>query len=353
MSKKSIAAVVLAVLGVACFFGWPFHSSPQDSPLEAREAVEQRGAAASEKNVDLEGRTAHPDRTIAIPGLANDAKPLVMSYIPSGEFMMGSPPDETGRTEDEGPQHRVNITRPFWMGKYEITNAQFDAFVKATAYITTAEKDGVGIGWDTTQKKWAAVGGVTWRKPGFPWEPEGRLGDLPVVMVSWDDATAFCKWLSGVAGETIALPTEAQWEYACRAGGTTQYWWGDSQQSACQFANVFNQENKGKWINWDAFPCSDGYVGLAPVGSFQPNAFGLHDTTGNVYEWCADWYDEGYYALSPKEDPAGSAAGSDRVSRGGGWGGGPVISRSAGRGWGAPGSGGSLGFRLAASPAVR
>ena len=355
MSKKAIAAVVLAVLGVAWFFGWPFHSSPQDSPLEAREAVEQRGAAASEKNVDLEGRKAHPDRTIAIPGLANDAKPLVMSYIPSGEFMMGSPPGETGRQEDEGPQHRVNITRSFWMGKYEITNAQFEAFVKATGFITTAEKVGSGFGWDATQKTWDMVKGVTWRKPGFPWEPEGRSGDLPVVMVSWDDATAFCKWLSGVAGETIALPTEAQWEYACRAGSTTQYGWGDSQQSACQFANVFNQENKGKWgLNWDGFPCSDGYVGLSPVGSFDPNAFGLHDTTGNVSEWCADWYDEGYYASSPKDDPAGPAGGSLRVGRGGGWYGVPVLCRSAFRCGGTPDYRDyGLGFRLVASPAGR
>jgi formylglycine-generating enzyme required for sulfatase activity len=311
-------------------------------------------ARGERKRIETE-RAANPDRSVAIPGLANDAKPFVLSYIPSGKFMMGSPSNETGRQEDEGPRHRVNITRPFWMGKHEVTNAQFEAFVKATSYVTTAEKAGGGFGWDVTKKGWGSVKGVTWRKPGFPWEPEGRSGDLPVVMVSWDDATAFCKWLSGVAGETIGLPTEAQWEYACRAGGTTQYWWGDSQQSACQFANVFNQENKGKWgMNWDAFPCSDGYVGLASVGSFQPNAFGLHDTTGNVWEWCADWYDEGYYASSPKDDPAGPAAGSYRVNRGGGGAGAPVFCRSALRGRCTPvDRDNNLGFRLAASPAVR
>jgi len=311
-------------------------------------------ARGKRKRVETEG-AVHPDRTIALPGLTNDAKPFVLSYIPSGKFMMGSPSNETGRFEEEGPGHRVNITRPFWMGKYEITNAQFEAFVKATGYITTAENVGSGVSWDATQEKWGSVEGVTSRKPGFPWEPEGSWGDLPVVQVSWKDATAFCKWLSGVAGETVALPTEAQWEYACRAGSTTQYWWGDSGQSACQFANVFNLENKDKWaMNWDAFACSDGYVGLSPVGSFQSNAFGLHDTTGNVWEWCADWYDAGYYASSPEDDPVGPATGSTRVFRGGCWSGVPGSCRSAFRGRNAPNNRShSLGFRLAAFPAVQ
>lgn len=316
-------------------------------------------------------RKDNPDRVVDIPGLGDNSKRLEMSYIPSGKFMMGSPADEEGRGDDEG-RHRVYITRPFWLGKHEITNGQFNAFVKATGYVTAAEKEGSGFGWDAQKRSFGEIKGISWRNPGFPWDPEGKAAfdawykpdvpwnpekeswfNLPVVMVSWFDATAFCEWLSGISGEKFGLPTEAQWEYASRAGSTGLYWWGDSTTQACQYANVFNQKNKGKWgMNWDGFPCDDGYEGLSPVGAFGANPFGLYDVTGNVWEWCADWYETNYYGSSPKEDPQGPANGAMRVYRGGSWCYYPEMCRLAYRFRDGPGIRCYLlGFRLAVSPA--
>ena len=138
--------------------------------------------------------------------------------------------------------------------------------------------------------------------------------------VSWNDAVAFCEWLGRKEGETYLLPTEAQWEYACRAGSTTRYYSGDDSETLAQVGNVGDASAKAKFSNWtEAIAASDGYVFTAPVGSFRPNAFGLCDMHGNVWEWCADLYGEKYYRESTVDDPPGPTSGSLRVSRGGSW----------------------------------
>jgi formylglycine-generating enzyme required for sulfatase activity len=178
----------------------------------------------------------------------------------------------------------------------------------------------------------------------------------PVENVSWDDAMEFCKKLSAKTGKKVTLPTEAQWEYACRAGTTTAYYTGDELRKGQ--ANAAISSKPGIWdkpMEWvrKFFPAKAKTVETTPVGSFPSNGFGLYDMHGNIWEWCADWYGEDYYAKSPKTDPQGPNTGDRRVLRGGSWGVSPWDCRSAYRGWYAPDyRGRSLGFRVAVSPGL-
>ena len=141
-----------------------------------------------------------------------------------------------------------------------------------------------------------------------------------MVNVSWNDAVAFCQWLSRKEGKTYRLPTEAEWEYACRAGTTTLYYSGDEPETLAQVGNVRDAKAKAKFADWTStIKASDGFVFTAPVGKFRSNAFGLFDMHGNACQWCADWYDAAYYAASPTDDPQGPHSGSDRAFRGGSW----------------------------------
>ena len=184
----------------------------------------------------------------------------------------------------------------------------------------------------------------SWRKAELDQNDEH-----PVVNVSWNDAEAFCAWLSKKEGKTYRLPTEAEWEYACRAGTTTRYWSGDDPETLAKTDNVadaaLNEFLSTKW----SIKGRDGYVGTSPVGSFRANAFELYDMHGNAFQWCADWFsekDKGY-AASPATDPTGPDSGDAHILRGGSWGG-PTIARSAERGGGAPDYQDSrTGFRVA------
>jgi formylglycine-generating enzyme required for sulfatase activity len=194
--------------------------------------------------------------------LGNGVK-LEMILIPAGEFLMG---DDNGGG-DEKPVHRVKITKPFYLGKHPVT-----------------------------QEQWEAVMG---NNPSH-----FNRSKNPVERVSWDDCQAFFEKINAkVGGGKFSLPAEAQWEYACRAGSVTRYCFGDDMSSLDEYAWYDkNSENK-----------------THAVGKKKPNAWGLYDIHGNVWEWCADWYDGGYYANSPVDDPAGPSGGSNRVFRGGGW----------------------------------
>ena len=155
----------------------------------------------------------------------------------------------------------------------------------------------------------------SWRNAGFE-----QTDEHPVVNVSWNDAVAFCKWLSKKEGKTYRLPTEAEWEYACRAGTTTRYYSGDDPETLAKVGNVADATAKAKFPDWKwTIKASDGYVFTAPVGKFKPNAFGLYDMHGNAWQWCADWYGADYYTKSPTDDPTGPSTGSFRVLRGGSW----------------------------------
>jgi formylglycine-generating enzyme required for sulfatase activity len=258
----------------------------------------------------------------------SDAKPktitnsigMKLTLIPAGEFLMGSPADEGGGLLNlaevhEKPRHRVRITEPFYLGICEVTRGQFRRFVDKAGYRTEAEKDGEGgSGWNEEEKAFKQDPKYSWLNPGFE-----QTDDHPVVNVSWNDAVAFCEWLSRVEGQGYRLPSEAEWEYACRARTTTRYFSGDDQESLAAVGNVADGTAKTKYPDWRTIAARDGFVFTAPVGRFRPNAFGLYDMHGNVWEWCRDGYDRDYYKQSPLEDPPGPPQALWRVFRGGSW----------------------------------
>ena len=258
-------------------------------PFDAKEAQDRQRRAAKALNAAVEW---------ACP--LGDKLDVTLVIVPPGRFLMGTKlPKEH---EENWIQHEVILTRPFYMGKYEVTRGQFAAFVADTGYKTQAEKDGTTRVWD------GVIGGgnyvprpVSWRKPGFE-----QTDDQPVVYVSWDDAVEFCKWASKKTTRAIALPTEAQWEYACRAGTATAYPWGETLKEGKGYYHGLGQEG-------------DEYTNTAPVGKFKPNAFGLHDMIGNVTEWVADRYAKKYYRVSEREDPQGpdTGPGDNHMTRGG------------------------------------
>ena len=193
------------------------------------------------------------------------------------------------------------------MGVTEVTRGQFRLFVDAEGYRTEAEKDGKGgYGWNERKNTFVQNPRYTWRNAGFE-----QTDEHPVVNVSWNDAVAFITWMSRKERASYRLPTEAEWEYACRAGSETwtRYCFGDDGKVLGEYAWYF--ANAGS--------------GTHPVGEKKPNAIGLYDMHGNVWEWCTDWFDADYYKQSPAEDPQGPKLTSLRVARGGGWHQGPRL----------------------------
>jgi len=297
------------------------------------------GAAATAVRADPPATQPAKELTL---DLGNEVS-LKLALIPAGKFLMGSP-------ETNVVQHEVTNSKPFYMGITHVTVDQFAAFVKDGGYKTTAERQGYSLASETSYGRLGGkyVDGCSWRNPSFD-----QKGDHPVVQVSWDDARAFCDWLSKKSGKTVVLPTEAQWEYACRAGTTTAYPWGDNPDDGKGWANCADQSLKEKlpnaqieltFFNWD-----DGYVFTSPVASFKPNAFGLYDMIGNAWEWCQDRYDVNGddVGKGAQTDPTGPDAGKFRVVRGGFWGSGPVDCHSARRQWRGPFSRfAGLGFRV-------
>jgi formylglycine-generating enzyme len=279
--------------------------------------------------------------------------------IPAGEFMMGG--GETAEElveafesyhrqadffKDEYPQHKVRITKPFSMGKYEVTVGEFKKFVEATGYKTEAEIDGEG-GWgynpDTGKCEGRDVK-FNWRNPGFP-----QTDEQPVVNVTWFDSVAFCLWLCGKEGKKYRLPTEAEWEYVCRAGTATRYHNGDNPDDLPQVANALDARGRTSFPHVQELDAvkDAGAKFTLPVGGRKPNAFGLYDMHGNVWEWCSDWHGEDYYSKSPTDDPQGPATGTKRVRRGGGWNSFPLWARASFRNWNSPKSRCvNLGFRV-------
>jgi formylglycine-generating enzyme required for sulfatase activity len=251
--------------------------------------------------------------------------------IPPGTFTMGSPETEQGRDSNEAA-HEVTITRPFYLGRYAVTRGQFRRFVMDAGYQTEAETDGLGgWGYDGASNQFK---GPSWdRKTGehnggtktaYTWKNRGfRQTDMhPVVNVSWNDARAFCRWLAKRSGRKARLPSEAQWEHACRAGTQTPYFFGDDAEELTEYANVADGTARRKFPSWTAaIRAEDGHVFTAPVGSYRPNAFGLYDMHGNVWQWCQDWYEPGLGDLGGR-DPLRADQGSSaaRVLRGGSWG---------------------------------
>ncbi len=282
-STRVLQAEILASIEPIVYTDWPFDAT--EATRRQEETAATLGVAVTQE-FDLGGGVM-----------------MKMVLLPAGEFMMGDTISAARRADefdtgvarflDEHPMHNVRISRPFYMGIYEVTQEQYEAVMGNN--------------------------------------PSQFIGPtLPVEQVSWDDAVAFCRQASTVTGQTFRLPTEAEWEYACRAGTITAFSWGDEfLQGIC---NIENDENTGEDSNVEPFR----RMGLpvdqtVPVGSFAPNVWGLHDMHGNVWEWNHDWYGEDYYADSEAVDPQGPRGGEVRVLRGGSWINPPGWGRSAKR----------------------
>lgn len=225
-----------------------------------------------------------------------------MVLIDGGTFQMGS---DYGMPF-EAPVHEVTVN-PFYIDESEVTVADFEKFVKATNYVTEAEKFGSSGVFDVDAGQWTMKAGANWNNP------EGAnstaAANEPVCQISWNDAQAYAKW----AGKR--LPTEAEWEYAARGGlKNKEYAWGDDlTPNGAIMANYWQGEFPSKNTN------EDGFQKRAPVKSFKHNNYGLYDVAGNVWEWTADWYTADYYEKSPKQNPTGAKTGDERVMRGGSW----------------------------------
>ena len=231
-----------------------------------------------------------------------------MVVVPSGSYEMGSPAFEKGRDDNEGPVHRVTLAEPLAVGVYEITRGEFERFVQATGYAM----GNICRIWNTDSGKWEKQADHHWRNPGFT-----QTDQHPVVCVSWRNAQAYVRWLSRETGKTYRLLSEAEWEYVVRAGTKTAWYWGDDETDQCRYAN-------GK-----AVECDDGAVHTSAVGQYKANGFGLHDVSGNVWEWVADCWNENYNG-APADGSAWTGGNCDRrVWRGGSWGDYPRNIRSA------------------------
>jgi formylglycine-generating enzyme required for sulfatase activity len=298
---------------------------------EAAELARREEAARQEARYRAEGRVRIAAPLVRPPGLewflpgagktegfkdADFAPEMVV--VPAGWFMMGSPPDEPKRFDSEGPQHKVTFAKPFAVGRYAVTFAEWD----------TAQRD----------KDWQAITERAARQPNdYGW---GRA-DRPVVDVDWNDAKAYAKWLSAKTGKVYRLPSEAEWEYVCRAGKTTPFWWGSSITP--------------EQANYDgtAAPYKGGgqkgeyRQKTLPVKSFEPNPWGLYQVHGNVWEWCEDLWHDNYHGAPEDGSARTTGGGAFRALRGGSWNSNPGNLRAASR-VGSHGSrNGNAGFRLA------
>jgi formylglycine-generating enzyme required for sulfatase activity len=304
----------------------------------------------------LGGCASQSENAAGLKTLTNSlGMPLVL--LPAGEFLMGSdepiaalqkdyPLMEASRLEalvDEAPVHKVRITKAFYMGATEVTVGQFRKFLQLSGYVPESIADGTGgYGYNPAYDSAKSKRGDAFegRDPRYSWQNPGfaQTDTHPVVNVTWNDAQALVAWLSEREGRKYHLPTEAQWEYAARAGTRTRYHSGNTPDALRGAANTFDATAKPLWPKFEAhaLPHSDGFAFTSPVASFTPNAFGLYDMHGNAWEWTQDWYGEDYYAHSPVDDPTGPSDGGEYVRRGGSWHTWPLYARSSYRNWNSP-----------------
>ena len=306
---------VTSILFISTIFGLCSFCACHSDYRTAEEKRIQDSILSCHSNIPQRVSNLHNDTTgLSAMSVKTTTDHTGMVLIKGGGFMMGAA-DGEGR-KDEYPMHKVEI-RDYWIDVTEVTNKQFAAFVKATGYITTAEKN---INWEEMKRQlppgtpkppdeqllaaalvfkknaqvnnlddygqwWSWVPGASWKHPQGPDSDIKEKENYPVVQVSWDDAIAYCKW----AGKR--LPTEAEWEYAARGGlQNKKYPWGDEPiESGQPKANTWQGKFPALNSEWDHYEKS------APVGSYKPNGFGLYDMSGNVWEWCNDWYNENYY----------------------------------------------------------
>jgi formylglycine-generating enzyme required for sulfatase activity len=242
-----------------------------------------------------------------------------MVMLPAGNFVMGSGMEDVLAEPDEQPAHPVQVTAPFAIGKFEVTRSQYAAFVRDTGRSTAPGCN------STRGGRFISNPRANWQSPGF-----SQQDSEPVVCVSWDDAQAYASWLSKQTGKPYRLPSEAEWEYAARGGTTGSRYWADSSAAAaCKFASVADNAFKSVARGMQSFPCADGYTYTAPVGRYSPNAYGLHDMLGNVWEWVEDCWNQGYAGAPNTAAPRSTGTCEVRVFRGGAWNSKPASVRAA------------------------
>jgi formylglycine-generating enzyme required for sulfatase activity len=233
-----------------------------------------------------------------------------MMVVPAGSFTMGFEGGEEGRYE--GPVRKVTVGKSFAVGLYEVTQAEYRAFVEATGRTGPAGCNVLRRGTNKLERDES----LSWRDPGYGRPPRD---DDPVACISWDDAQAYVAWLRRISGQPYRLLTEAEWEYVARAGSASAYPWGEDPDQACLHGNVYDRSGSALGFPVKPAACDDGYEQIAPVGRFRANRFGLHDLVGNVWEWVEDCY-EMPYGATPVDGSAQRLKGCDRRgSRGGGW----------------------------------
>ena len=307
-SKRTVLFVVIALVAVAAIAKlvdalnywyrqqWHFMASMQELPPVDRSHWPKPPVAWSNETVEVQAATPDGAQRIRVTYYVNSIG-MKLVRIEPGTFLMGLPDNLTnsvgprnplGGSPDRPPgpmylQHQVTLTKPFVIGAFEVTNKQFDLY-------------------DTQHKH---------HRPFYQQGPDGD--NQPVQPVTWQEAQLFCRWLSEKEGHLYGLPTEAQWEYACRAGTTNRTYWGDNVEDRTK-ANIGGPTDSSKThLHW----ADDGYEYTAPIGSYPPNPWGLYDMIGNAREWVADWYAP--FTRDAVVDPVGPPTGYCRANKGNGW----------------------------------
>jgi formylglycine-generating enzyme required for sulfatase activity len=317
----SAAAIIAAAAAMA------------SAPAKAEHNVASGPCGGGAVTVSLASRCATPLSAAAERGLkpkdsfkeCDNCPEMVV--VPAGSFTMGSPIRETGRFNDEGPQHTVKVGKPLAAGKFHVTVDQFSAFVTETGY------DPGSKCWTFEDGKGEERSGRSLLNPGFT-----QGGSHPAVCLNWSDAKAYVDWLARKTGKTYRLLTEAEWEYAARArtvpGVYPRYSFGNDEKDLCSYGNDADQTAKTSIPgakDWTVAACNDGYAYTSPVGSFAANGFGVHDMQGNVWQWTEDCYHDSY-AGAPSDGSAWTTGDCGRrVVRGGSWSNDPKSLRSASR----------------------
>jgi len=323
----------VALVGVLAGCG---HDDPAPGRAASPDVAKFLAGWAEAVGSDIDATTGYPKRVKRV----KDG--MVMVLIPAGTFQMGAVPGDVDAKDDEKPRHSVTLSKAYYMDEHEVSNEQFEAFATATGHKTTPESAGQ---WRISDEKEIdrETSGASWRAPLPDGKQPSEWRRHPVVLVSWDDAKTFASWAGA------ALPTEAQFERALRGGEDgRKYPWGEvlpPPKNSGNFADVTLALPRSGW-KFETY--DDGFAHTAPVGSFAPNAYGLYDISGNVWEWCADFYDDHYYASSSKIDPLGPASGTKRILRGTSWGDYVLSLRASDRGGDSPTDANEvIGFRCA------
>lgn len=303
------------------------HVKAEDKAREAEKMLEEARLKMASVS---DGRKPAAGESVSSIGMK-----LVL--IPSGTFVMGSSSSEARRVENEWnvdrrdleremPAHTVRISKPFLIGKYEVTIGEFKQFTAETGYRTEAEKQGWGWVFSETDNHWKKRQGASWRDPGYKTDD-----DYPVTLICHEDAEAFCEWLSRKEGRQYRLPAEAEWEYAARGGKEGQRFpWGDAYPDGSKL----NMADRRSPVPWADRAVDDGYARAAPVGSYEPNHYWLYGMAGNVWELCSDYFDDDIYEKRKDDttvDPTGPRRAKERSVRGGSWGFGAGPARIAAR----------------------